>query len=67
MQPDTPDKPHFAMQQLLNRQHAALQIDPMPSAGQRKGHLRQLAAALKAFRHRLAEAIDMDFNGRSRD
>ena len=67
MQPDTPDKTHLAMQQLLKSQHAAFQIDPMPSAGQRKGHLRQLASALKAFRHRLAEAIDMDFNGRSRD
>ena len=67
MQPDTPDNPHLAMQQLLKSQHAAFQINPMPSAGQRKGHLRQLASALKAFRHRLAEAIDMDFNGRSRD
>ena len=67
MQPDTPDNRALAMQQLLNRQRTAFQINPMPSAGQRKGHLRQLASALKAFRHRLAEAIDMDFNGRSRD
>ena len=67
MQPDTPDRPHLAMQQLLKSQRAAFQKDPMPSAEQRKGHLRRLAAALKAARHRLAEAIDMDFNGRSRD
>ena len=67
MQPDTPDKPHLALQQLLKSQHAAFQINPMPSAGQRKGHLGRLASALKAFQHRLAEAIDMDFNGRSRD
>ena len=67
MQPDTPDRPHLAMQQLLKSQRAGFQKDPMPSAEQRKGHLRRLAAALKAARHRLAEAIDMDFNGRSRD
>ncbi len=67
MQPDTPDRMHLAMQQLLNSQRTAFKKDPMPSAEQRKGHLRRLAAALKAARHRLAEAIDMDFNGRSRD
>jgi len=67
MQPNMPDKPHLALQQLLKHQRAAFQMNPMPSADQRKGHLRQLAAALKAFRHRLAEAIDADFNGRSRD
>ena len=67
MQPDTPDNRTIALQQLLKRQRAAFQMNPMPSAGQRKGHLNQLASALKAFRHRLAEAVDMDFSGRSRD
>ncbi len=67
MQPNMPDKPYLALQQLLKDQRAAFQMNPMPSADQRKRHLRQLAAALKAFRHRLAEAIDADFNGRSRD
>ncbi len=67
MQPDPPDNRAHAVQQQLNRQHAAFQMNPMPSAGQRKGHLRQLASALRAFRHRLTEAVDVDFNGRSRD
>ena len=67
MPPDITDKRHLAMQHLLDRQHAAFQLNPMPSAKQRKGHLRRLASALKAIRNRLAEAIDLDFNGRSRD
>jgi coniferyl-aldehyde dehydrogenase len=67
MQPDTPDRPHFTMQQLLSSQRAAFQTDPMPSADRRKKDLARLASALKAIRHRLAEAIDQDFNGRSRD
>jgi coniferyl-aldehyde dehydrogenase len=67
MPSETPDNRFLAMQHLLTCQRDAFQLDPMPSAGIRKGHLRQLAAALKAFRHRFAEAIDQDFNGRSHD
>ncbi len=67
MPPDVADKRFFGMQQVFNRQRAAFQRNPNPSVKQRKGHLRRLASALKAFRHRLAEAIDLDFNGRSRD
>jgi coniferyl-aldehyde dehydrogenase len=67
MPPDTTDKRVFSMQQAFNRQHAAFQLNPVPSADQRKAHLRRLASALKANRHRLAEAIDLDFKGRSRD
>ncbi|MBR9987784.1 MAG: coniferyl aldehyde dehydrogenase [Desulfosarcina sp.] len=67
MPPDTQDKRYLAMRQLLNRQQTAFQMNPMPSAARRKGHLARLASALKAARHRLAEAIDTDFNGRSRD
>jgi len=55
------------MQQILKRQRLAFEKDPMPTAEQRKGHLRRLAASLKAHRHRLAEAVDADFHGRSRD
>jgi coniferyl-aldehyde dehydrogenase len=67
MPPDTTDKRVFSMQQAFNRQHAAFQLNPVPSADQRKAHLRRLASALKANRHRLAEALDLDFKGRSRD
>jgi coniferyl-aldehyde dehydrogenase len=67
MQPDTTDNLHLALQQLLKNQRAAFQKNPVPSADQRREHLRRLASALKAARHRLAEAIDLDFGGRSRD
>ncbi len=64
---DPDDKPLTTMRQQLSSQRAAFLKDPMPSADRRKRHLFQLASALKTNQHRLAEAIDRDFKGRSRD
>ena len=55
------------MQRLLERQRAAFHSDPLPSATRRREDLKRLAAAVNAHRRRLADAVDADFNGRSRD
>ncbi len=51
----------------LIRQRHAFGRHPMSSAARRKGHLKQLAAALRTYQGKLASAIDTDFDGRSRD
>lgn len=67
MPADTLEKMFDAMQQVMQIQRSAYEKDPMPSARRRKDYLKRLADTLLDHRDRLAEAIDRDFGGRSRD
>jgi len=53
--------------QIHAAQKQAFRKNPMPSLAEREEHLRRLKQALLDNRERLAEAIDQDFGGRSRD
>lgn len=67
MQADHSEKRIADMQRQMDLQRKAFLKNPVPSADRRKDHLKRLADALRRYRHRLADAIDLDFSGRSRD
>jgi len=55
------------MERIFNSQQQAFREHPMPSAEARIAHLKLLKQALTGYRDRIADAVDADFNGRSRD
>jgi coniferyl-aldehyde dehydrogenase len=53
------------LQRLLDRQRVAFSREPYPDLAARKDKLRRLRAALRRDQDRLAEAMSLDFGGRS--
>jgi coniferyl-aldehyde dehydrogenase len=56
----------LSMQAVFDAQKAAFSAAPMPTAAERKAHLRSLKDAVIADREALADAVHADFGGRSR-
>lgn len=54
------------MRDILERQRQAFLADPVPTAAERREHLRRLETLLKTHQRRLAETIAADFGNRSR-
>ncbi len=54
------------MRAVLERQRAAFEREPYPSAAQRRQKLRALREAVRRHRHALADAISQDFGARAR-
>ena len=55
------------MEDLLSEQRAAFSAEPYPAAAQRRANLKKLLDAVLRHQDEIAQAIDQDFGGRSRD